>query len=168
MKYGYLLANSYFCCSLAALNFDTLLGACWGGDVSGATSSCFRSNMVGRAGGTMVRWGTAEGIGSFSTTVPENACRAEINVRRPHVPPHWTYWERFKSLSSPNAACSFYIASLWPAFNDCSGTHGLNLKRLLWEFCYVLIKGSEAQRCDFPMPLHNIGVLQIPTHCNWD
>ena len=33
--------------------------------------------MVGRAGGAMVRWGTAEGIGSFSTTVPEKACRGK-------------------------------------------------------------------------------------------
>lgn len=65
--------ESHFCCSLAALNLDTLLGACSGGGTSGATSSCFLSSMVGKAGGTMVRWGTAVGIGSFSTTVPEKA-----------------------------------------------------------------------------------------------
>lgn len=73
VKAGCFLFNSHFCCNLAALNFDTLFGACWGGAMSGATSSCFLSGMVGRAGGAMVRWGTTEGIGSFSTTVPEKA-----------------------------------------------------------------------------------------------
>lgn len=73
-----LLVNSHFCCIRAALNLDSLLGACWGGGPSGAaTSSCFLSSMVGRAGGAMVRCGTEEGIGSFSTTVPEKACRTE-------------------------------------------------------------------------------------------
>lgn len=81
-KYGYLLIKSQFCCSLAALNFDTLFGACWGRAPSGATSSCFLSSIVGRAGGVMVRWGTAEGIGSFSTTVPENAWRGEKEKQR--------------------------------------------------------------------------------------
>ncbi|TNN67972.1 hypothetical protein EYF80_021764 [Liparis tanakae] len=39
--------------NLAALNFDSFFGACWGGATSGATSSCLRSRMVGRAGAAM-------------------------------------------------------------------------------------------------------------------
>lgn len=71
----YIFFVGHFCWSLAALNFDTFFGICWGKATSVATSSCFLSGMVGRAGGAMVRWGTAEGMGSFSITVPEKACK---------------------------------------------------------------------------------------------
>lgn len=84
-KSDYLLVNSHFCCNLAALNFDTLFGGSWGGGGSGATSSCFLSRMVGRAGGAMVRCGTAKGIGSFSTTVPEKAFRGEREREKPRL-----------------------------------------------------------------------------------
>lgn len=76
-KYGNLIVNLHFCCSRVALNFDTFFGACWGTGASEATSSCFLSRIVGRAGGAMVRWGIVVGIGSFSTTVPEKACGTE-------------------------------------------------------------------------------------------
>lgn len=183
-----LLVNSHFCCIRAALNLDSFLGACWGGGPSGATSSCFLSSMVGRAGGAMVRWGTDEGIGSFSTTVPEKACRTgskrESERERQHsekdqrstsmtdhahpTEPMVRGSDSLKCLWSLNAAfcCSYWLLRL--TFNDCSTTRSLNLKSLLWEFCYVLIKGCEAQRCHFHELLHNIGILQIPPRCNWD
>lgn len=63
--------ESHFCCSRAALNFDTLLGGSRG--TSEPTSSCFLSRIVGSAGGVIVRWGIIEGSGSFSITVPEKA-----------------------------------------------------------------------------------------------
>lgn len=76
------MQSSQFCCNLAALNFDTLLGFCCGNGVSGTSSSCFLSSIVGRAGGVMVRWGTPKGIGSFSTTVPEKAYRRQMEGLR--------------------------------------------------------------------------------------
>lgn len=64
------------------------------------------------------------------------------------------------SLRCFRAVFSHSCRLLWLPFNDCSticSSH-FNLKRLLWEF-YVLIKGSEAQRCNFHKLFHKIGVF---------
>lgn len=99
----------------------------------------------------MVRWGTVRGIGSFSTTVPENACTGGKERGNFH---------EGSQLGLKKLIWHFrHIFPLYDWHFTTVPVHRALTQRGFWEFGYVLIKGSEAQWCNYHEQFHTIGIL---------
>lgn len=77
----------------------------------------------------MVRWGTVRGMGSFSTTVPENACRGGRDGGDVHEG-HSPLTCRVKEVAGASLVQGLYPLSVTAVLRlfQCAG---FNLKRLL-------------------------------------